>query len=332
LHGELTSNNAWLHINRAGNPAFDIAQRVKMSLTIQTIPAVAAQLTTEDGRCVEMPLSLTFKHIFKPSTMSVVAVVASSCSQAQLPPLLVLKLFDRRFAEGLRVAYDAGAWTPGKEHDFRAFNSQENKPRISVELESDSWHDSAENPAEWSDGEREAYLQEICRSMCTTELAAYRKLQRLQGTVVPKIYGSVRCDLLGGTVDGFLLEYLGEESFTLDNIPMTLGHKEVQEIGDSAVKAVSAVGDQGVINCDLHLGNVMVVPGKVPRVAMIDFGMVRLRRVGESDERWRKCRRFWDREGELGYALENHEEGGFQYVDDDNWLAGDEREKYVNYA
>jgi hypothetical protein len=300
-----------------------------MSLTIQTVPAVAAAFTTEDGRCVAIPVSLTVKHIFNPSTMSVVAVVASSSGQVQLPPLMVLKLFDRRFAEGLRVAYDTGAWTPGKEHDFRAFISQEkNKPRISVEPESDSWHDPAENPAAWSDGRREAYLEEVCRSICAMELAAYRQLERLQGTVVPKLYGTVRCDLLGGTVDGFLLEYLGEEAFTLDNIPMTLGHKEVQEIGDAAVKAVGVVGDQGVLNCDLHLGNVMVVPGQVPRVVMIDFGLVRLRRVGESDEHWRKCRRFWDREGKLGYSLENHEQGGFRYVDSDiHCREGDELEQ-----
>jgi hypothetical protein len=281
---------------RSCTTAFNIyLEKMSHEILIATInSALAAELTTEDGRCVGMPVSLTVEGIFQPCTMSVVAVVAIS-GQEQLPPLMALKLFDRRFAHSLRDQHQAGMWTPGKEQELWAFNSQENRPRISVDPDNDSCDE--ENTAEWSEGHREAYLEEVCKDFYVTELGAYRRLASLQGTLLPKLYGTVRCDLLGGTVNGLLLEYLGEKAFTLEDLPWTVGEEELQVIYDASLTAVGNIGDQGVIHCDINLGNVMVVPAKVPRVVIIDFGLARLRRVGESDEHWSKCRRFWDMEG-----------------------------------
>jgi hypothetical protein len=283
---------------------------------------IPAEFTSEDRLCVGTAVSMTVQHVFKPSTMSVVVTVAMQFNSGSaqptgiLPPLMVLKMFDRRFINPLRHRYRAGIWTPDLEQELRTFNSQDKRPHISVDPMNDSWYKDHDTDR-WSVGHREAYLEEICKSLYATELETYRHLEIFQGRQLPKLYGTVRCHVLGGSVVALLLEYLGEEAFTLENIPSTIKADCIQEIGDAALQTASDIGDYGVINSDLNLGNVMVVPAQryslPPRVVIIDFALSRLRSVGEPDEKWRKCRRFYDTEGELGKALGRQSAGAFRY-------------------
>ena len=54
---------------------------------------------------------------------------------------VVLKLYDRRFSDGIREDYGAAQWTPKMEADRRRFEelNEQDKPEVCVEGENDSW-------------------------------------------------------------------------------------------------------------------------------------------------------------------------------------------------
>jgi hypothetical protein len=233
-----------------------------------------------------------------------------------LPSLMVLKLFDRRFASSLRAARRAAKWGPEIEVALKQFYHQPHQPAISVERPTDSWNRKP-GPDSWTVGYREAYLEARCKSFLNTELSAYRRLRAFQGSTVPWLYGTVTCDILGMKVEGILLEFLGPTAFTLQHIPDNMAPGLLQEIGDIAIQAITDIGDSGVVSSDMRLDNAMVVPpkaqGESPRVVMIDFAQARLRRPDEDDEHWRTCRLSYDVEAGFGYALEMHSRGAFKY-------------------
>ncbi|KAF9532195.1 hypothetical protein CPB83DRAFT_663485 [Crepidotus variabilis] len=207
-------------------------------------------------------------------------------------------------------------------------------------------------PKDWSDGHREAYMQKKCDRHCDTEVSIYRHVRSLQGKQIPMLYGTVELRLSsyssagaerdrrrGGAkqIRGMLMEYI-HPAFPLREVLTHISDpKKWQEVGETAVRIVQVVGDRGVLNQDVRLDNVLIVPveggyqednnileedenddddminimesregTKYFRAVMIDFGLARLRREDETQEAWRKARRLQDEEGAIGYVFEKH--------------------------
>lgn len=292
----------------------------------------------------------------------------------------VLKLYDRRFSNGIREDYDATPWTPDIEEEWMTFEAldEDEKPEVCVdEEENNSWSYGSdansskttnwtENtngrkrilPSAWTPGHREAYMQKICDKIFDAEVSVYRHLQTLQGKMIPLVFGTVTLPTGVGdskgknkakVVSGMLMEYI-QPSFSLRGIPENVSDKSLwQDLGEMAVALVQDVGDYGVLDEDVRLDNILMVPVKdgyysqklgvegedefgdnnerpggldgdkdssmksaggrdlkFYRAVRIDFGLARVRRDDETDEDWRKARRFRDEEGAVGFVLEMH--------------------------
>ena len=279
--------------------------------------------------------------------------------------LMILKLLDRRFADGMREQCEASEWTPELEAHFDSFNSipEGDRPEIRVSggFDGDSWYDGNEGtettghahsrdgsrtiPQErWSPGHREAYLQKKCDRAYEMELQVYNQLRDIQGDQIPRLYATALVSGVDGDkraapwAKGILMEYLAD-SFSLRDIPYNVPDQTLwQGIGEAAVKLVQQVGDLGVLNRDVRLDNILVVPvhSRLPRefqgfdpsselleeehiriqpltnasqqfkLVMIDFGLARVQAPDESDEEFRKARLSQDEEGAVGFVLEGH--------------------------
>lgn len=309
--------------------------------------------------------------LVKPTSSSRNGAHAARLLKSKRPPpksQMILKLCDRRFSKGLRDDYEAAEWAPDIEAAYVAFQNlpDDQRPEIRVadDFEGDSWHDgddsgnkstgcdSDESGDEqdggykltrrvsnehWPAGHREAYLQKWCDKLYAQELEVYRNLADVQGEKIPILYGTVsvrdktRRSQRIEQVQGLLMEYKNP-SFPLRDIPERIPNRDLwHDIGKASVKLVQEIGDMGVLNRDIRLDNILVVPVQdraspnsswelIPsfrqlelegetesfKVFMIDFGIARIQGEDETDEEFRKARRSQDEEGAIGYVLEQY--------------------------
>jgi hypothetical protein len=290
------------------------------------------------------PIESTVIQSFEPFTLSVVLVVSITSPLDTLPHVAVLKLYDRRFSHQLRDDRGAKPWDPSTEQAMHEFNSQPHPKLVAHGRNNSYWtHDYDEedpndlrNPDLWVPGHREAYLQVCCEGIRKSEVAVYRHLQDLQGKLVPQLYGTVSCTVLGTEVDGILLQYIGPPAFKLREVTQRVGPERWNEIGKAAVQLVLDISDSGVLNYDVRSDNIMVVDtpapdgddtphgntdpllgdGKTtaPHLFMIDFGNTRLRRKCEDDVQWNKARKSEQEEEAIGYACKRLMGDNFTFV------------------
>ncbi|KAF8197554.1 hypothetical protein BJ912DRAFT_1140521 [Pholiota molesta] len=125
-------------------------------------------------------------------------------------------------------------------------------------------------------------------------------------------------------------------SYPLRDIPERIPNQELwHDIGKAAVKLVQDVGDLGVLNRDIRLENILVVPvhgrfvgspnnswellpgphelelelqgdARQFKVFMIDFGIARIQGEDETNDEFRRARKSQDEEGAIGYVLERY--------------------------
>lgn len=269
-------------------------------------------LNLEDGSSeVSTPMIATVIKSFEPFSISPVMHVRLSTSNpnALLPSEAILKLYDRRYTFDERDYYKSGPWPPSRERAH-----QESKAR-------GGWKDGkAPNPIDrdtdwkdWGAGEMESFLEAIVHQSYTNELSVYRHLRVLQGTQIPKLYGevSLRYDDLELEVRGILIEYI--PSFSLKQVPELVPKGGWDVIGNEAIALVNRLSDQGIINSDARLDNILVKTTDPKHLVMIDFGMARVRLEDENDEKWRKLKRWQDEEGAVGYVYAKHLKGKYKY-------------------
>ncbi len=158
----------------------------------------------------------------------------------------------------------------------------------------------------------EAFNHEACREMLEAELAAYRRLGKEGGGAVPRFLGEARFAAGSGgacseelPVGGILIEYL--PGVTMAEFVERAGvYVDWQAVCEQAMAAVDALTRCGVVNSDLHLGNLLVGTdaGSASgfRVAIIDFGYSRTLGVGESREEW--AQRKWEANEKGGVGRE----------------------------
>ncbi|KAJ3512988.1 hypothetical protein NLJ89_g3201 [Agrocybe chaxingu] len=347
IHADLYVENTTSMENDADNPiheAEDPPEQSPISISLTVVQTLSTTLS-----CV---LLVDVSDGYQlPTSSPVTSTPLPSTSKA------VLKLCDRRFSAGLREDYDAAIWTPQVERKHRKFMTIPEDVRFacSANSEDDSWRycssdedgsasksrrKKSTNMAKkkrvsnehWSSGHREAYIEQVAQKLYRTEVAIYRQLRELQGEDVPFIYGTVRLQKVGrrslGKLDvrGMLMQYI-DPSFSLRDIPERIPDQtRWQEVGEAAVKVVQVVGDYGILNDDVRLDNILVVPTREEdekqadadsedqperstqrfKTVMIDFGIARAQRKNETDDEFRRERRRCDEEGAVGYVLEKH--------------------------
>ena len=121
----------------------------------------------------------------------------------------------------------------------------------------------------------------------THEVAAYKALDPLQGTIIPKYYGSYTCELpiLGGnqrSVRLILMEAVKGNSMQHLK-PTDFSQSERQNIMKAIIDAESSLYSHDVSHGDLHPRNILVSGSATAistlRVILIDFGNARLGRA-----------------------------------------------------
>ncbi|KAF2234187.1 hypothetical protein EV356DRAFT_515618 [Viridothelium virens] len=250
----------------------------------------------------------------------------------QLPSsVFVLKLYDRRFAEQLRQDHDAGLWSPQIEDEYRKFVHDGSATAffdLCSEKDGVEWAWKHEAGKEWSQAQREAYLQYSCLKFCRTESSVYNGLSDMEGHVIPRLWAMVRMRSSSAHTPsahtlphdyfdcpGILLEYI--EGFPLTDIALNAPREDWQKICEDAIQIINRIGDRHIRNKDVKTRSFIV--RKDPQletfsVFMIDFGECVLRNQDESEYEWRKWKAMQDEEGAIGMVMQRKLDGGFKYT------------------
>jgi len=292
----------------------------------------------------DIPLTLTTEvtidRIILPPTLSVVMVVVAK-DQSGVEFKAILKLFDRRFADGLRRLYRFEPWSPETEASYVKFVTNMHAKKVFDELDEeeneaddsdDGDEDDDQEPDEASESQsdyeqgpaaNEAVLQHYSRKIYSNEVRVYKMLEALQGQMIPKFLAAVHLLPDNGDialqlrqyvdVGGILLQYI--EGFDLFEIETRAPADKWQSICDEAVCVVDHTSAHDFINNDVRPGN-FIVKGPRPdgsyQVFQIDFGQVYFRE-GAPWEKWRERKRLFDEEGAVGLVMQKLLKGGYTY-------------------
>ncbi|KAI1787467.1 hypothetical protein LXA43DRAFT_951217 [Ganoderma leucocontextum] len=276
---------------------------------------------------------------FRPFTISpvlLVSLVQPSTTplhdgiSISLPPIVVLKLYDRRCLSNIRDQWDERRpWSLDKEHEYRRYLDDIDAATGAAIARGDKFDDVGflwDNDV--SDGEFEAYLEHTAQRVFNAERATYERLRPLQGKKIPTLYGAVEYEIsipdgsaATETVPGLLLEYI--PSLTLRELIATWTARDpplpngiLATVCEEAVRVVERVSDFDVLNEDVRVDNFLIREpfvgtsssrGEVPAVVedavvLIDLGHCRLRREDESEGELVKAKWSQDEAGAAGFV------------------------------
>jgi len=263
---------------------------------------VAMRLT--DGT----PLSLQIIKPFLPFTKSLVYLVRPETPTGSngLPPEIILKIFDPRYVDeripsskfGLRPRL----WTLEAETAAAQYRQ---------EIAEGKRPDDLTVHVVYRDGEAKPYLWEehFYRYFMVSwenEVDAFKCLISLQGTIIPKFYGSGNVLPPAGTRSiqppAVLMEYIRGTTLAeynaakLPNLPFAIFRPMFD--------AVSKFKELGIYHGDISGTNLLVSPSEAPvRAVLIDFGRAGMREDGESEEDWAGICDFYSDKDGLRLAL-----------------------------
>ncbi len=129
----------------------------------------------------------------------------------------------------------------------------------------------------------------------TTELAAYRLLNRLQGRYIPGLFDIIRLCItpesttlhfITDVVQGLGLDYIPSVSMAKLKPGVDISEQEAEMISSQVMEALRAIDAENcVLYDDIHIANVVLRDGNRSLV-IIDFGQADIREPGFSDEEW----------------------------------------------
>ncbi|KAJ5152071.1 hypothetical protein N7492_010366 [Penicillium capsulatum] len=231
--------------------------------------------------------------------------------QSEIPGIageMVLKLFDRRFAQRCRVDENIEDWSPEYEEAYHKFLSDGRAPDFISSLPPSSFDEDREN---WDDGQYEAYCHHILNRLYNAEVETYETLQDLQGNDIPRLYARVTLPIPASFEDpslqqwvdipGILIEYL--DGFDLTDLHQHAPKETWQSIGDEAMRIINVIGDRGILNTDVNRRSFNINP-KDFKARMMDFGNCRFRRDFGSEDEWRSAQAHEDEEGAIGTMMQ----------------------------
>jgi serine/threonine protein kinase len=235
--------------------------------------------------------------------------------ETKLPQTAFLKLYDRRYLDD-RAQDGRHPWNQRKESKAEEINRRvqsrfptpellvKNTGPTSPEREQEMLEliyfdeDDYEDELDSLQADRDAINQWIIEmryrsktmSWFYTECQAYRQLQALQGTSIPRFYGTTlfdeTCEMPSGIeseVLGILLECV--DGTTLEDILDTESCLTSHPyIGQAAVDCFDKITQFGVLHGDVRLANLMInISG---RVYLIDFAFASFRPAHVVDRMW----------------------------------------------
>ncbi len=208
-------------------------------------------------------------------------------SRSPLPAECILKLYDRRHVDNIRDDFDAGQrYNEEKESAYQRYLLDPNKR--SHDFVADLFASDSGSDDDLEDGGAfEDYLAHRCESMWEKEVQAYERMRDLQGEMIPRLLGLVNYDpplavIRDGVpqdclvVKGVLLEYIPAITLTQyitcqlqDGSP--IDHDAIAHVSQQAVALVNTIGENGVLNEDVRLDNILVRrQGEVPHLQQLN--------------------------------------------------------------
>jgi hypothetical protein len=149
-------------------------------------------------------MEVTVVKLIKPATISPVMEVMLQMKSG-LETKAILKLYDRRFATGLRRRERVKPWTPTIEELYKQYVLKGRAEKLFEVLDEpsddeesgngdddDMDSDEEEHDPNLKTGQREGYLHHYCRKLCANEVRVYERLRDLQGHMIPKFLAAVR--------------------------------------------------------------------------------------------------------------------------------------------
>lgn len=241
---------------------------------------------------LNQPVQVRIEHLYQPFTSSVVLTVsfvnqAPPCLDVHIAEHVVLKMYDRRFAEGLRKQ-----WRPGGRHtqdlEQAYIDSLVQDPPMNEDNEEDdayyeeeggdSGGDIALRTDASGDAGQQALIEQVrgiqdeCLAMFRNEQAVYDRLRPLQAagkvptylsTVQlipdhpePKIPAEPLAVLEYALIPGCLMTLV--EGQTLRNIKSTVPKRDWLYVVTQATLAINEIGDYEVLNDDTRIDNILI--------------------------------------------------------------------------
>ena len=239
---------------------------------------------------------------------------------------VILKLYDRRFATGLREDQKIQPWTFEIEQEYQQTILDGRVSEFIKSLHSEDDEDKKEEEEEeeepWNAAQDEAYLFDYMQRLYEAEYEVYQRLEDIQGRDIPRFLGRVKMpgnDSQSATVSeyvdcpGILLQYI--EGVPLSDLASFAPKEAWQEICEDAIRIVNLLGDRGILNEDVKPRNFIVRKESADnfKVFMIDFALCNFREEYQDEEDWWRSKAIQDEEGAVGRVMESRLEGGFVY-------------------
>ena len=259
------------------------------------------------------PIRVRVVELF-PFTQSQTMKVAV-LEHAELPPIVILKLYDRRYLEERGPGGKSKAiWSHEKEREAAETDREYDRTsalvtttaeeEVDLDCEEEDGYESDISEIEFAYQIASAdapvtqwLIEERFRHRTSdwyhAETKAYERLQHFQQWCLPRFFGSVEFDqtrlrdmALGihTEVRGIFLEFI--DGITVDKIPagspLTLAYPTD---GNDVVRCFTQINAAGVIHGDLRLENLILRDG---RIFIVDFAHAKFRNPQDSDDRWNR--------------------------------------------
>ena len=272
------------------------------NLTLPTTTESHLVLGLADGTS----LSLQIIKPFLPFTKSQVFLVCPEPARNGLPSDLILKVYDPRYLDDRipppKSNLPSRLWTLKAETEaahYRQEIAEGKRPDdFTVNL---LYGDEEAEPYLW-----EEHFYRLLKESCESEEDALSRLSPLQGSEIPKFYGSgiviPPANTRGIQPLAILMEYIqGTPLADIEVGKVNLPPSIFQPLLD----AVKRFRDLGVCHSDINAHNVLVSTFEAPtRAVLIDFGCAGVREDGESEEEWITNVEFFDDERSLRRVLD----------------------------
>lgn len=258
-----------------------------------------------------LPLEVEVLPPFLPVSNGQALHVRLTAPHRSLPSTLLVKLFDRRFMERSWIESD-NSWSPASELATRA----------AWRLNQAGAADDPQEPTEGHFFPDDPWLREKVPWMLMVasferEREAYRRLAALQGTAIPKLFGTLswsdpqlaalppETHPMFAATPGLAVEFVEGETLR-DAAERRAKHAwptdAEERMSAQLLDIARALGQHGVIHDDIRSANIMLrSPSGEPVV--IDFGRAVLRGEHETEREWTERLRNARQIGEFRLAL-----------------------------
>lgn len=276
----------------------------------------------------ELVLTLVSGQTAQAKIVEVMRTTNSCVMTIQLessPEIIVLKAFDRRYAERLRGFEDLAPWDWEIETDFQEL---ENKDAMLARwttryFEDPHWHRYRDDT--FSDDENEEFDQEtfearvefLCQLDFHTETRAYDLLSDMQGVHVPKFLGQVSLKFSKGPgtsteadntsfeCPGILMQHI--DGFLFDDLGDRVDSQYWRETCETAIDIIHRYHDLGICNRMFELRSFIMrqdSDSTAPQLFLVGWGWSLFRGQAKDDREFREWKNGADEETEVGLLMD----------------------------